>query len=140
MLFDSLFQPHHDPAGHDDDASPDHFHLTHDSNTPDSDGDGFSDAMEHLFGTDPFNTGDHPHINGLDSDGDGFSDVREHLADTDPFSAISHPSLVMAHHAHIAPDVKVNFAGRFDVPTGDVSPAPDDSSLSLFDLLYQDLK
>ena len=136
MFFDSLFHPNHDSSASPDHVAPDHLHTTHDSHAVDSDGDGFSDAVENLFGTDPFSVGDHPHLTSFDSDGDGFSDSVEHLFGTDPLSGLSHPDLVMAHHAHIDPDLAVNFAGRLDVPMDCVTAGSD--GLSLFEILYNE--
>lgn len=93
-------------------------HSLLDSNALDFDHDGFSDAVEHHCGTDPYDSLDHPslmdwHLQRLDSDGDGFPDTFEHFMGTDPHSALSHPDVVFAHHFPAGSDL--NLPGTYDV-------------------------
>ncbi len=64
-----------------------HFEVSTVPQTPlDTDGDGLSDALEALLGTNP---------NQSDSDGDGASDAAEQIAGTDPTQSTSNPSILL---------------------------------------------
>ena len=89
-----------------------HVHVLNDSHAVDSDGDGFSDALEIEAGTDPFNAASHPILSGLhDLDGDGFSDVIERLLGTSPSDVYDRPDAVLAHHFPAGTDVNCNRLG-----------------------------
>jgi hypothetical protein len=110
---DSAEHGNHDPAGGDDHLAdrllartnagePGHIHVRAHSDAVDSDHDGFSDAVERLAGTNPYDSHSHPSLLhgflGHDVDGDGFPDALERLVGVNPHDALSHPAAVEAHH------------------------------------------
>ncbi len=112
---DDLFDDWDDNLEEGDDSfinSDDNLNILQESRAIDSDGDGWSDAVERELGTDPFDPLCHPGVEGelpedvqisddltgIDSDNDGFSDDLERQMGTDPFDASSHPTVVMPHH------------------------------------------
>jgi len=107
-LFDFLL---HADQHHHDSIHVDHAHIRQHSDAVDSDNDGFSDAFEIRYGTDPLDANSHPVVDSSwvdghhtpisdlrDSDHDGFSDSVEKLMGTDPYDAHSHPDVVLPYH------------------------------------------
>jgi hypothetical protein len=76
---------------------------------PDSDGDGLSDALEALIGTDPSRA---------DTDGDGFGDGVETANLTDPLSVLSQPPLPVLPEVNFVESLSVTNegAGTYRVP------------------------
>jgi hypothetical protein len=107
----------------------DHFHTLFKSSALDSDGDGFSDALEEHFETDALDPYDHPDIvtdhspfsSLSDLDGDGFPDSMEHIFSTDPLDPLDHPDAILANHALVSPDNPLDREGVLDVGYSDVT-------------------
>jgi len=128
MLF---FDNDHDDFN-DDLIHGDHLHISKESHATDSDGDGWSDAVERDHSTNHLDPLSHPGVDGklpddvnisndlkgIDSDHDGFSDNLEKQMGTDPFNPSSHPDVVMPHHfdsKNDNVDIPDNLEGSFDV-------------------------
>ena len=112
------------------DDTHDHLHVTKDSKAIDTDGDGYSDAVEKKLGTNAYDSLGHPttHENVLgvgggvstvkipddlsrafDTDGDGISDIIERKFGSSPLDPHDHPDVVEAHHFKLH-DVKIGDA------------------------------
>lgn len=133
MLF---FNPNHQDFADDFDDNmllhDSQLHISRNSHAVDSDGDGWSDAVERSLGTNPFDPLSHPgadgtipddlhisnNLNGKDTDNDGFSDDLENSLGTDSLNLTSHPNVVMPHHFDTNSDnfdIADNLNGTFDI-------------------------